>query len=390
MKSVTTAGQVVTESVHKPNVVDKINAPAKKIDNVRKCVACNKKTLKARQCSKCHAGVYCSTKCFKSHYHIHKVVCDSIEVLQERERSNVKIRFDTPTTPKQKRKLAKLVGSKCNIRCLFDDIEVNVLWDTGSMVSIVNNNWLNENMPSKEVKQISELVGDELQLKTANNTDMPVEGYVEVNVTIGESSVIVPMVVTVEQLDQPIIGYNVIEQIITSTGHIDSKLACSIPCKKFSQLVNFVKNKASNEDYLEVVKLKRHGVSVPKRSRINIKINCKERYHNQPVLFEPELEPVWHPDLVVGETVVKMGFGKSVYIPVVNDSDHDIWISPGTTLGVLKTVSSVIPLQPKVVKDKSEVSCSKVKCSTVQEDNSWLPQVDLTFPDENQKIIIRL
>ena len=94
---VAAAGHATT-NVNKP-----VNRPKKVVD---KCIVCRKKAKKLKQCSSCHAGKYCSSKCFKRDWKTHKPICSSINVLQKSQ--NLQIRYEEPTTPKQKRKLAKL------------------------------------------------------------------------------------------------------------------------------------------------------------------------------------------------------------------------------------------------------------------------------------------
>ena len=60
--------------------------------------------------------------------------------------------------------------------------------------------------------------GTDLELKTANGTNMPYESWVELDCGLEtahrENRVRVPMLVPSEAIDQAIIGYNVIEEAI--------------------------------------------------------------------------------------------------------------------------------------------------------------------------------
>ena len=75
-------------------------------------------------------------------------------------------------------------------------------------------------MPDLPLKNIESLLedGTELDLKMANGSTMPYEGFVVVNFKLETSSVdqtiLVPMLVTHETLDYPIIRYNVIEELV--------------------------------------------------------------------------------------------------------------------------------------------------------------------------------
>ena len=82
-------------------------------------------------------------------------------------------------------------------------------------------------------------------LKTANGSALPYIGYVVLLFSFkeGEPGIKVPMLVTNSILDLPIIGYNVLEEIITS------------PCNDFRHLLaslQFSLNKDREEDNIMV------------------------------------------------------------------------------------------------------------------------------------------
>ena len=69
------------------------------------------------------------------------------------------------------------------------------------------------------VRDISELIGEELNLTAANGTKIAYSGWVEIEVRLtssskDEPSVIVLFLITNENLEYPILGYNVIEELV--------------------------------------------------------------------------------------------------------------------------------------------------------------------------------
>ena len=54
--------------------------------------------------------------------------------------------------------MANLVGSKCMVSGLTGGAQVRLLWDTGSEVSIVSQDWVEANLPDHEIKNISEIL----------------------------------------------------------------------------------------------------------------------------------------------------------------------------------------------------------------------------------------
>lgn len=129
--------------------------------------------------------------------------------------------FASHLTPKQHVALAKLVDKKCKVSCVLNGVSVEALWDTGAQVSIVSKHWLEEYLPSLNLRNIEELLGEEtgLNLIGANGGPILFEGWVEVQFQLASSTqssipLTVPLLVARDELEFPIIGYNVIEEVI--------------------------------------------------------------------------------------------------------------------------------------------------------------------------------
>ena len=122
-------------------------------------------------------------------------------------------------------RLIKLIGNKPVIKCTLDDKDVKVLWDTGSMISLVSLAWLKENFPDVSLLPISALLEDskgEVRFVAANKTEVVMVGCVILNFTIGENSFPVPFLVSESELAQPLLGYNVIEYLIKTAKPEDT------------------------------------------------------------------------------------------------------------------------------------------------------------------------
>ena len=78
---------------------------------------------------------------------------------------------------------------------------------------------LEEKLPGTEVKDISELINVGLDLTTANGTKIPYIGWTDVREqlpapTQERQEVHVLFLITVGRLEMPILGYNVIEELV--------------------------------------------------------------------------------------------------------------------------------------------------------------------------------
>ena len=188
---------------------------------------CRKQLL---QCSACQSVRYCSEHCQKVHWPKHKVLCKAIKELSERESSEEKGLGDAQgrdvysshITPRQQERIVRLVGRKCLVDCYLEDKPTEVLWDTGAQVSIVSEDFLQSQLPTVQTRDIKQLLGTDgsISLQAANGTDIPYCGWVEIGVRLtngNETEIRVPFLVTKENIEQPIIGFNVIELMVRNT-----------------------------------------------------------------------------------------------------------------------------------------------------------------------------
>ena len=192
-----------------------------------------------KQCKSCKAVRYCSEQCQKTNWPDHKKICKAISDLSSRAKSqnlekglgdgeddNV---YVSHITPKQQARVTKLVGRKCTVCCQLNDVETEALWDTGAQVSIIPEYIVNRDFAHIQVREVKEFLGNESQLNlvTANGSTMPYKGWVELNFRLLKAnenydSITVPFLVTQERIDTPIIGFNVIEELISNQSKDDA------------------------------------------------------------------------------------------------------------------------------------------------------------------------
>ena len=125
--------------------------------------------------------------------------------------NTVKTAFVCHVNPLKNSKMIKLVSEKCLVECFLNGNKTLGLWDTGSQISILSQKYLNDNFPQLEVKNLEELLGEEIELdlRAANNSSIPYSGYVEreLNVCSKDSpGLLVPFLVTKSRFDRPLSG----------------------------------------------------------------------------------------------------------------------------------------------------------------------------------------
>ena len=100
---------------------------------------------------------------------------------------------------KLRNNLVKVVGEKPLINCYLNDVKVKGLWDTGSMISLLEKKWLDEKFPSVVTLSLDQFLGvSDLNLRTANNTVLDVESVALIDFALKPSmeKIKVPFLVT--------------------------------------------------------------------------------------------------------------------------------------------------------------------------------------------------
>ena len=131
----------------------------------------------------------------------------------------------------------------------------------------------------------------------ANRTKLPYCGWVKVNFQLfhsPESSIEVPMLVTNYPLDSPIIGYNVIEELVKLTGSDTNVASLLSSFRETSQpnlqnLLNLMKTGTTSSELSSVTSGKKF-INTPGGQTIKVpcRINTGALGKKTPVLFDPD------------------------------------------------------------------------------------------------------
>ena len=327
--------------------------------------------------------------------------------------------FVSHLTPDQHQKVAKLAGKRCTVFCKMNGKTVEALWDTGAQVSITSKDWLENNFPDLQVKSIQCLLncGPELDLSAANGTKIKCIGYVETDFRLNsndtEQQITVPMLVTTNPMECPLIGYNVIQEMV----QMNSKTPIAIPnvslvsslhdsfCdtepEQVDSLVKIMKT-LNSDDGLTPVKTSKSDIIIPKAQSVIIpcQVNLITTSAKTPVVFEPNILETVQPGLEINQSshTLKRGSSSKQGIEVHNSSNHDIRIPRRTLLGHVELVRSVTPVEVELKQD-SEVTVeqegtsanTKSDCLTMGQnsvnDDCYVPPVDLGHLTDDQKSI---
>lgn len=231
-----------------------------------------------------------------------------------------------PLTGKQ-RQMAKLVGKRCLVCASLGGVDTAILWDTGSQVSIVGTNWRKKHLPDAEVRPVKELLEEgALELLAANGTSIPYEGWIETEFSLSKNAVAgmsdrpvqVPILVASGDIERPIIGFNVIEELALRSdtcedcippGHMVNKLCSALEVgRKTARAVLSVLKKQKPDSEPHIARVGRRPVTIPKNRVMTVQCGWlnKSVFSAPHVVLEPNQEAPWPAGLVIREQLIQL------------------------------------------------------------------------------------
>ncbi|XP_054863940.1 uncharacterized protein LOC129348184 [Amphiprion ocellaris] len=304
--------------------------------------------------------------------------------------------------------VAPLVGQKHIIHCYIQGERVQALWDSGSQVTIIDEQWKYEHLQDTRLRDISEILesAETLDIVAANGENMPYAGWVEVTFRLAPeeaptTEVIVPtLVMKGNKLFCPIIGSNVIDLIIDSeAGHsnptererLSHTVRAAFPDLKPSQAQAFVEQVRVEQNREYVVKTKKEIINVPKHTSVKVEcfINMSSPPEDLTLIFEPDVNPRWTEGLQFCDTLVTVAKDNKplITVSVQNPTDHDIVLAGKTVVGTVQQIQAVYPASIlEGCHSPPPASMNHIRVDNNQApDDVWDPPVNLSHLNEPEK-----
>ena len=261
---------------------------------------------------------------------------------------------------KLKRKLVKLVGERPTLKFLLNNKNIEGLWDTGAMVSLLNKLFVLENFPDAKIESIAEFLGEEdvndLKLTVANKKEMSVIGVVVLQFGVqGMSDMFeIPFLVTDEELSQPIVGYNTIEYLVSNFGHVINLPASMVSLfgtqlkDRPEVLVNVVEAGSKVTELSQEARVQRRQVLQP-GSVCTVRCKFRDLQLNNPsgkiIVFSPFEEFCVENELTILETTERLSKNRRfIDVAVHNPNARNVVLEKGVVLGSVSDVAAAFPL----------------------------------------------
>lgn len=314
-------------------------------------------------------------------------------------------------TPKKQR-IAQLIGRRCMVSCAIDDVPVQMLFDSGAQVTIVGRDWVEKALPNVKIQPLEALLTDgPLEVSAANGTNVPFSGWIDVTLEMlsasqGSVAVQVPMLVGQNCVGCPLLGSNVIAEMITEHNEQPDgvnvitllKEALNLSEGTAEALACALKVREPEPTPTPGdVKMGKKGLTIPAGQICEVKCRVRAGPRGGTMLFEPATENNCPEGLELFPALVDVPCGPSkvVKIPIQNSTKHSIYLPQRTVLGQLAEVTEVRPVNQPSSQGSSEQThpssptqvCSALrnpenlseqKAKHVRANEKWHPPLDLS------------
>lgn len=275
-----------------------------------------------------------------------------------------------------------------------------MLLDTGAQVSIIDHDWRKEYLPTHDVRPLSEIVGPSagLEVFAINGEVIPFSGWVEATVSLPghdgtRYSIQVPFLVSQLQLERPLLGFNVISELIT--GPKDKAGILTTLHSLMSNMVNtqddlvkvsvgFIR---TNKVYADTARVRvgSQGVTICPGQVANVKCRVPPNFNisDSTVLFEPSEEAPPLACLDLGEGLIEVHKREQMHIRVSvgNHTKHEVTIPKRTILGEIAAIAKIIQTD-QLEPTNPQGTVSSQPAQEEDDKTQWHPPIDLKSSEQ--------
>lgn len=317
----------------------------------------------------------------------------------------------TPDSPNQRQtpcdRVAQIIGKKAILKCHIQGFAVTALLDSGAQVSIIDCKWKNKYIPDQALRPLSAIVdGGDFNVSAVNGEPLPFEGWVELIVNLPGNddpslAIQVPFLVGKMPLERPLLGFNVVEEIIRGKKDTEQglcafaellKMALDIKGEQANAIVSFIQEQP-HVNSGAIVTVGPKDVVLPPGQVAHIKcevpvgLKCSESV----VLFESMVESALSTQLDVGEGLMEVEGTEWPYvrIPLGNPTACEVTIRRRTPLGSIQPISNIIETEQQDLISRGEEPCSQEHEDGCRADSLWHPPVDVSHLGEEQQKLVK-
>lgn len=265
---------------------------------------------------------------------------------------------------------------------------------------MIDRNWKKKYLPDAPVRPLSEIFdNEELEIQAVNGGVLPFDGWVLIAVSFaGKSalsqSIMVPFLISGITLERPILGFNVLEEVVQDrpteflpalTTLLFDSISASVD--QVELLVNYIQTDKTSSCPRQELRTGNYDTAVPAGQIAWVKCQIPPAVDQSDplLLFEPEENNAHLAELEIGEGLLEMQSAKRPYvtIPVRNATKHPVVIPRKTALGSVQAVARVIETDlremPMIVANATTTPAARLAPAL------WQPPVDLSHLSEEEQ-----
>ncbi|XP_073805423.1 uncharacterized protein [Danio rerio] len=315
-------------------------------------------------------------------------------------------------TNSSQNRVAELIGSKCLLKCNINGYAVSALLDTGAQVSIIDQAWKRTYLPDQHLRPLSDIMGSKpLHVLAVNGDVLPFDGWVEATVNLPGNSdpqlaVQVPFLVGKMALERPLLGFNVIEQLVKGQTNGPNVLttiatllmgAMEIGDEQAEVIVNFIQTQKPSCDTETIVKVGCQDVVIPSGQLAHVKCQIPVDFDllEPTILFESNVDNQQLERLDIGDGLLEV-CGRQrpfINIPIGNHTSYDITLPRRMTIGSIQPIKKIVETDQITEPVHVRVDSAEIQGGTdsknITVSDHWDPSVDLSHLTEKQQRIAK-
>lgn len=241
----------------------------------------------------------------------------------------------------------------------------------------------------------------DLKVLAANGEVIPYDGWIEVIVNVPGNdspnhSIKDPFLVICNELLHPLLGFNVIQEIILSQGDETEALpaicnllrgAMQIETNEVEAVVNFIR--AGREtDWCEQVPVKvgSRDIVVQPGQMAHPKFPVPTSFNHSLALFEVSADNLQLEQIDIGDGLVEIHHTErlNVEIPVANLTKQNIVLVSRTTLGSIQAIDRIIPTD-----QENSVQVSGIDTQPHKKPELWHPPIDISHLRKDEQAVVK-
>lgn len=276
-------------------------------------------------------------------------------------------------------------------------------------MSIIDHEWVATHITNCVVRPLSDLLEDGLGVYAVTGHAVPYSGWVELTVNLAGNddpnlTIQAPFLVSQLPLPQPLLGANVLEEIIKrkeSSGEAVTTVvsllreAFGVEEEQVEAIVSFIQVPPRTYDDPATIRVGRDHIVIPpgRTTHVWCRVPPNFKISDPFVLYEPAEGSTALGCLGVGEGLLEVNEARRSYVkvPISNHSKQEVTLAKRTPLGTIQEVIKVLETNAPEYhqKEGDTVKVNGITSSSSTATDPWIPPVEISHLNYEQQQAVK-